>query len=366
LQGMQEIGGFVDVEDSRPIPAIEWEMAVDRAQAARFDVNMQIIGNFIKLVTNGLRVTTYRPDESDDEVDIMLRFPENRRGLDQLDRLRVVTEDGAVPISNFVTRTPVQKISRIDRTDLMRVMTIRADVEKGVLVDDKVQAFKTWLHDHPLPEGVFLRFKGEDEEQQEAANFLQGAFMLALASMALVLLFQFNRVYQMLIIMSAVFLSTVGVLLGLLVTQQPFGIVMCGVGVISLAGIVVNNNIIFIDTYNTLRARGMAVRDALIQTGTLRLRPILLTAGTTVLGLIPMVTTMNINFISREVTFGAPSTQWWQQLSTSIAGGLTFATILTLFFTPALITLAERWFARTSDPVKKVSKRHYSLYKKET
>ncbi|MGB1540261.1 MAG: efflux RND transporter permease subunit, partial [Rickettsiales bacterium] len=139
-----------------------------------------------------------------------------------------------------------------------------------------------------------------------------------------------------------VLFSTGGVLLGLLITQQPFGIVMCGVGIIALSGIVVNNNIIFIDTYQQLMREGLSERDALLRTGAQRLRPILLTAGTTVLGLIPMVIGMNIHFVTGEIQFGAPSSQWWTQLSTSIAGGLAFATILTLFFTPCLLAIGHR------------------------
>ncbi len=343
LEGLREVGGVRDIEDSRPIPAIAWEMEVDRALAARFGIDIGTIGNFVKLVTNGLVVSTYRPDEADDEVDIQLRFPKEKRGLDQLDQLRTITSQGAVPISNFVTRTPKPKVGRIERVDGYRVLNVKADVEPGVLVDNKVQELASWIQARQLDPQVNIAFKGEDEEQKEASAFLSSAFLLALFSMALVLVTQFNSIYHMLIIMSAVFLSTTGVLLGLLVTNQPFGIVMCGVGVIALSGIVVNNNIIFIDTYQRLRREGVDAHAALLRTGALRLRPILLTAGTTVLGLIPMVVAMNIDFLTREVTFNAPSTQWWRQLSTSIAGGLTFATVLTLFFTPALLLLGERF-----------------------
>ena len=153
---------------------------------------------------------------------------------------------------------------------------------------------------------------------------------------------QFNGIYKAFVVLSAVFLSTGGVMLGLLVTYQPYGIVMCGVGIIALAGTVVSNNIIFIDTFEELRREGWSVTDALLETGSQRLRAILLTAGTTVIGLIPMVAQMNIDFVNREVSFGAPSTQWWVQLSTTIAGGMSFATVLTLFLTPCLLVLGDR------------------------
>ena len=167
--------------------------------------------------------------------------------------------------------------------------------------------------------------------------------------MAIILVTQFNSFYQALLILSAVVLSTVGVLLGLLITGQPFGIVMSGVGVIALAGIVVNNNIVLIDTYNILRRRGMDTIEAVIRTGAQRLRPVLLTTVTTVLGLMPMVLGVNIDLIDRSVAIGGPSTQWWTQLATAVAGGLTFATLLTLVLTPSLLVLGERLkFARPS------------------
>ena len=157
---------------------------------------------------------------------------------------------------------------------------------------------------------------------------------------------QFNSFYQTLLILSAVILSIIGVLIGLLVTQQPFGIVMCGVGVIALAGIVVNNNIVLIDTFNILRAEGLEIREAVLRTCAQRLRPVMLTTVTTILGLMPMVLTMNIDLLTREIAFGAPSTQWWSQLATSIAGGLAFATLLTLILTPCLLALGSNNLTR--------------------
>ncbi len=339
---MEEVGGFKGVTDSRSIPAIEWEMEVNREKAARFNLNIQQIGNFIKMVTNGLMVTTYRPDDADDEVDIVLRYPEENRSILQLDNVRAINTAGqAIPVSSVVERVAKQKVGRVERVEGVRVLTVKADVQPGVLVDDKVKEMAAWLQASPLDPEVRLKFKGEDEEQKEAGNFLKNAFLLALFIMLLMLTIQFNSLFDTLVIMSAIFLSTVGVLFGLLITYQPFGIVMCGVGVITLAGTVVSNNIIFIDTYRVLRKQGMEIKEALVRTGAQRMRPILLTAGTTVVGLVPMVFAMNIDFIARDVTFGAPSTQWWQQLSTSIAGGLTFATILTLFFTPCLLLIGE-------------------------
>ncbi len=339
-QGMEEIGGFRDLEDSRPIPEIEWQYRINRELASRFGADVLLAGSFMKLVSNGLIADTYRPDDADEELDVVVRFPESERTISQLERLRITTASGErVPLGNFVQREAQPTINTIDRVDQMRVMTIKADVVPDILPDQKVSELTDWLGQQEWDPRVQVSFKGEDEEQREAGQFLMGAFVLALFGMFLIMVTQFNSIYYTIVVMSAVFFSTGGVLLGLLITDQPFGIVMCGVGVISLAGIVVNNNIIFIDTYSKLLAQGVAVKEALIRTGAQRLRPILLTAGTTVLGLLPMVVGMNIDFAARDITFGAPSSQWWQQLSTSIAGGLAFATILTLFFTPALLLL---------------------------
>lgn len=344
--GLQKIGGFTDVTDSRPLPGIEWEMRVDRAEAARYGADVATVGSAVQLVTNGIKVGGYRPDDTDDEVDIRVRFPHGDRSVDQLDRLRVPTLNGAVPVANFVERRPAPRVGTIERVDGRRVLTVAADVPEGVLPDDKVGQIRAWLaQESPLDSSVEVAFKGEDEEQREAEAFLGRALGIALFVMAIILVTQFNSFYQAMLILSAVVLSTVGVLLGLLITNQPFGIVMSGVGVIALAGIVVNNNIVLIDTYNALRAQGMAAREALLRTGAQRLRPVILTTVTTVLGLLPMVLSLNVDLIGREITVGSPSTQWWTQLATAVAGGLTFATVLTLVLTPSLLQLQESFAA---------------------
>jgi multidrug efflux pump len=179
-------------------------------------------------------------------------------------------------------------------------------------------------------------------DQRESEEFLSRAFMAALFIMAIILVTQFNSFYQALLILTAILFSTVGVLIGLLVTDQPFGIVMCGVGVIALAGIVVNNNIVLIDTYNLLHKRGASAVEAALLTCAQRLRPVLLTTITTILGLMPMVLGMNFDLIHRHVQIGGPSTQWWTQLATAVAGGLAFATLLTLIVTPSLLVLGDR------------------------
>ncbi len=188
-----------------------------------------------------------------------------------------------------------------------------------------------------------IRFGGQNEEQENSSAFLQNAFIVALGVMALILITQFNSFYQAFLILSAVLFSTVGgVFAGLLIFQKPFGIIMSGIGgVIALAGIVVNNNIVLIDTYNQIRKRGLEKSEAILRTGVQRLRPVLLTTVTTILGLLPMVLEMNIDLVNQKVEFGAPSTQWWSQLATAVAGGLAFATLLTLVLTPCLLMLGR-------------------------
>jgi multidrug efflux pump len=342
IRGMlDEIGGFVDVNDSRFIPGIEWQLRVDRAEASRYGADITAVGNLIQLVTNGIRIGSYRPNDTDDEVEIRVRYPIGDRSIDQLDRLRIPSERGAVPISNFVTRLAKPKVGTIKRSDGQRVMTVEADVEEGILPDFKVSEIRKRLAQTEFDPSIEFTFKGEDKEQREAEAFLLKAFGVALFVMAIILVTQFNSFYQALLILSAVFFSTIGVLLGLLVTGQPFGIVMSGVGVIALAGIVVNNNIVLIDTYNRQRQNGRDAFESVLRTGALRLRPVLLTTLTTILGLLPMVLGVNIDFIGREISIGGPSTQWWTQLATAVAGGLAFATLLTLIMTPCLLLLGE-------------------------
>ena len=346
----ESLDGLRDIQDSRPVPGIEWRVEVDREQAARFGADILLVGNTIKLVTNGLKVGDYRPVDADDEVDILARLLKDDRDLDRLDALRLQTDRGLAPVTNFVTREAAPKLGTIERVETRRVMTVEADVEEGVLPDAKVRELREWLKTAELDERVTARFKGEDEEQEAAKKFLTDAFFVALFIMAIILVTQFNSFYQALLILSAVIFSTVGVLLGLMITGEPFGIVMSGVGVIALAGIVVNNNIVLIDTYNVLRRRGVEAREAVLRTGAQRLRPVLLTTITTILGLLPMVYQLNINLFTRAIEQGAPSTQWWTQLATAVAGGLAFATLLTLVMTPCLLMLkeniAEWWHER--------------------
>ena len=334
----ETIEGLKDIEDNRPVPGVEWRLRVNQQQAAKFGADVAVIGNIVRLVTNGLDIADYRPDDSDEEISIAVRFPKENRTLKQLDRIQIQTAFGLVPLSNFLTREAKPKTNTLRRTNSMRSMAVMADVKPGVLTDDLVVEIRNWmLTETKFDPRLNISFQGEDKEQKEAGQFLSRALAIALFLMTIILVTQFNRFYSAFLILSAVVLSTVGVMLGLIIIQQPFGIVMSGIGVIALAGIVVNNNIVLIDTYDRLVKMSATPMEAILRTGAQRLRPVLLTTVTTILGLLPMVMQINVNLITREVTSGAPSTQWWQQLSTTIAFGLAFATILTLFVTPALL-----------------------------
>ncbi|MEQ3658167.1 MAG: efflux RND transporter permease subunit [Glaciecola sp.] len=342
---MEDIGGFIDVEDSRPLPSIEWRLKVNRQKAAEFGADVTLVGNAVTLITNGVLLAEYRPDDAEEEVEIRLRFPRSDRTLEQLNRLRVPSQNGQIPISNFVTFEPAPKTSIINRTDGKRVMTIKAAVDPELLPDAQVNKIKEALQGLELPRGINVKFKGQDEDIQETMTFLSKAFITAIFLMSIILVTQFNSFYQAMLVLSAIVFSTAGVLLGLLVTGQAFGVVMVGLGVIALAGIVVNNNIVLIDTYNDLKKRGMSAQEALLRTGAQRMRPVLLTSVTTVLGLLPMVFALTIDIVGRDLSIGAPSAQWWTQLASAIAGGLTFATLLTLFLTPCLLMLGENMSA---------------------
>ncbi len=343
---MEKHEGIVNIEDSRPLPSIEWQIKVDRAEAARFGADISLVGAMIQLVTNGIKIGEYRPDDSDDEIDIRVRYPEGSRSLAQIDELRIPSANGLIPIRTFVDRVPAQQVSTIRRTDMRRTMSIDADVASEFLVADVVAEIRELMPNLAIDPRVSAKFRGSTEDQEEDMAFLSRAMMMALSIMAIILVTQFNSIYQAGLILTAVVFSTGGVLLGHLIMGKPFGVIMSSIGVITLAGIVVNNNIVFIDTYNVLRARGEAAYDAVLRTCAIRLRPVLLTTVTTVVGLMPMVLGININLIDREITVGAPSSQWWTQLASSVAGGLAFATILTLLLTPSLLMIQANFMRR--------------------
>jgi multidrug efflux pump len=349
-----------DLDDGQPLPGIDWKIEVDKSEAAKYGAGVNTVGSAVQLVTNGLKATEYRPVDSDKSVDILVRFPSDHRSLDQIDDLRVQTAMGHVPIGNFVTRVPAPRVGYINRVNGNRVMTVAANVAEGVQTAKVQQEIAAELAKADLGPGVLFKLKGEDEERAKAGAFLLKAFGTAIFLIFAILLAQFNKLTSVGLVLTAVVLSTFGVLLGLLIMGQPFGVVMTGIGVIANAGVIVNNNIVLIDTYDRLRREGVAAYDAILETCRERARPVVLTAVTAILGVLPIAFGVNIEFLSREVTIGAPATQWWINLSTAIVFGLGFATVLTLIVTPAalmaienmrewrlrLVARVRMWFAR--------------------
>lgn len=342
----------IDVSNGLPLPGIDWELRVNRGEAARYGASPGAVGAVVQMVTSGLKLSDYRPAGSDDAVDIVLRLPSDQRNIAALDQLRIETQDGPVPISNFVTRQPAATVGTLTRIDGARTVTIQAGISAGVQAQPVRDAVAALVEAElaakgATAQGIRWTMAGEDEEQAEAGAFLAKAFIAALFLIFAVLLAQFNKFISVGLVLSAVVMSTIGVFLGLMIMGQPFGVVMTGIGVIALAGVVVNNNIVLIATYDDLRHHGMGKIDAILETCRERARPVVLTALTAIFGVLPIAFGLNLELLNHETTIGAPSTQWWISLSSAIVYGLAFATILTLVVTPSMLMLV------TPDDVRK-------------
>ena len=351
-----------DVEDTRPLPGIEWDLQIDRDVASRFGANAQSIGTAVQLVTDGIFVGDYRPDDSDQQVDIRVRYPSEFRGIHALDNVRVATLNGMVPASTFVKVVPAPQVNSIERVDGHRVYHIRANmkaqcsdavktdcVAKAVLPSAEVAQLKDWIGKQNFPGTVNIKFKGADEAQDESGNFLLEAGLMALFLIGIVLLALFNSFYHTGLILIAVILAMIGSLLGMVVMGQSFSIIMTGTGMLALAGIVVNHNIVLIDTFHRLRDAGMEPIEAVIRSSAQRLRPVFLTTITAIGGLLPMMAAVEIDFWNRDVTIGGPNALMWVQLSTAIVFGLGFSKLITLGLVPAMLALPYRirnWRAR--------------------
>ncbi len=398
--------GLIKIEDSLPLPGIDWQIDVDVAKAGRFGANVATVGAMVQLVTRGILLGEMRPDSTDEEIEIRVRLPDEDRVLSTLDTLKVRTPDGLVPLSNFVTRQPVAKLAEINRVDQERYFDVKADVEAGLSkayiedpdgtqqrlallrevtegseptgatfdgpngkslelvqltgdssVDDLRTAFDNgdlqfglinpneriavlteWLDTDPFPGTINWEWTGDQEEQAESGAFLANAFLGALGLMFVILLAQFNSFYNSVLVLLAVVLSTTGVLIGMLVMEQPFSIIMTGTGIVALAGIVVNNNIVLIDTYQEY-SRYMPRIEAIVRTAEARIRPVLLTTLTTMAGLTPMMFGLSLDFINGGYSIDSPTALWWKQLATAVVFGLGIATVLTLIVTPSFLAL---------------------------
>ena len=357
-------------------------------------------------MTRGILLDTMRVDSSDEEIEIRVRLPRKDRVLSTLDSLKVRTQDGLVPLSNFISRKPVAKLAQINRVDQERYYDVKADVADGLLKlvlpgdetnpetrlalvrkatdgtidgdvltngagdrftvvsltdttnlavvrtvledgtarivpinpNERIAELTEWLDTNPFPNSVEWEWTGDQEEQAESGAFLSKAFLGALGLMFIILLAQFNSFYNSLLVLLAVVLSTTGVLIGMMVMQQPFSIIMTGTGIVALAGIVVNNNIVLIDTYQEY-SRYMPRIEAIVRTAEARIRPVLLTTTTTMAGLAPMMFGLSLDFIGGGYSIDSPTSLWWKQLATAVVFGLGIATILTLIVTPSFLAL---------------------------
>ncbi|MDA8634919.1 efflux RND transporter permease subunit [Rhodobacteraceae bacterium] len=352
--------GLTLVEDTRPLPGIDWQIDVDVEKAGRYGADVATVGAMVQLVTRGILLDTMRVETSDEEIEIRVRLPEKDRVLSTLDGLKLRTREGLVPLSNFITRQPVKKLAEINRIDQKRYFDIKAGVlpglsrsetdntgfEKEILINanERIAFLTRYLKANPLPPGVSWEWTGDQEDEAESQAFLSKAFIAALALMFIILLAQFNSFFNSFIVLLAVVLSTIGVLIGMLVMQQAFSIIMTGTGIVALAGIVVNNNIVLIDTYQEL-SRYMPRIEAIIRTAEQRIRPVLLTTITTMAGLAPMMFGLSLDFINGGYSIDSPTALWWKQLATAVVFGLGIATVLTLLLTPSL--LAARYWVVT-------------------
>ena len=344
---LKSMDGIMEVDDTRSLPGIEWIINVDRELAGKYGVDVSIIGSIIQLVTNGILVDKYRPDDSEDEVDIRVRFPRDYRQLEQFDQLRIPTPDGAIPLSNFVKREPQQKVTSIERSNGTRILKIRANTMidpitgRKILPFDKNVEIGNWINEQNFSKDVEIKFAGTNEDGEESAAFLGRAMLGALFLMFIILLTQFNSFYQAAITLSTVVLSTVGALTGLLITGQVFSVIMSGLGIVSLAGIIVNNSIVLIDTFNRLKNDAKSLNEAILHSAAQRLRPIVLTTTTTMIGLTPVALQITIDWFGRSIEFGGLMSAWWVPFSTAVIWGLGFSSLLTLFLIPTLLALPE-------------------------
>ena len=340
------LGQLPHVEDIRDnlvegTPSVR--VRIDRQKAALFGLSTGSIGFALKAAYNGLAVSSFR--DGSDDYDITVQLPDKDRQVTDVLRQLMITVPGgsSVPLSTLATVDITGSMGSITRINNQRVVTVKANVD-----EDKIPAAvvrtqaEEMLAKMPLPPGYKVAFTGENQDQQESEAFLSKAFIIALLLIFLVIVAQFNSVSQPFLIMTSVILATGGAFSGLMIYKMPFGIIMTGIGVISLAGVAVNNAIVLIDYTNQLRARGFSIKDAVIFAGATRLRPVFLTAITTILGLVPMVTGVSYDFTKMSMSWVSESSQFWQSMAVVVSSGLLIATFLTLVVVPTLYFLLER------------------------
>ena len=337
LKMMKESDEFIDTSSDMATPKPQIKIDVDREKAAEYGVDVATLGTLARLLTDGVLVGTYLPESAPEQVDIRIRYPWEERSMADLANLRIPASRGLMPIENFVQLSPSLSPTIITRVNSRNVQTVESGLVPGVTVVEATETLRQKIKQSDFAKGVEFDFTGELDDQNEAMSFLLLAFALAIFLMLFVLLLQLNSFFQGALVLSAIVFSLAGVLLALLVRQEPFSVVMSGIGIMALAGIVVNNNIVLIDAYNEYRSDGLSPMDAAVKAAMQRLNPVLLTATTTIVGLLPMVLGLTVDFFERDIFMGAPSGQYWIQLSTALVGGLLVATFITLLLTPAML-----------------------------
>jgi multidrug efflux pump len=341
--GAPPLEGLVDISDNLNTGRPEFQVDIDRERAGRFGLTTSQIATTIRAAINGIEASTYRTGE--DEYDITVRLRErDRESLETLRSLTILHEGQQIPLVAVADISVGSGLGNITRLDQERVVTVEGDVAEGLNANAVLGSVQSYLAPYvanEVPQGITIRYTGESEDQQESFGFLTTALLIGIALITIILLLQFNSIGNPLIIMIATGLSLLGVMLGLILTRTPFGL-FTFIGIISLAGIVVNNAIVLIDYIEQLRGRGLEKQAAVIEGGATRLRPVLLTAFTTVIGLIPLTFGINIDFVGLIVdldpafAFGSENTQFWGPMGTAIISGLTFATFLTLVIVPVM------------------------------
>ncbi|MEO6396495.1 MAG: efflux RND transporter permease subunit, partial [Devosia sp.] len=337
-----DLGDTIDVEDGRPSPGIDWEVTIDRVAAAKYGIGVRELAPYVQLVTSGVRIGAYRPDDSTDELDIRVRLPKEQRTFDALDSLRIVTPKGLVPVSNFVKRQAVPKVASLSRRNGVYAMSVAANLTPGVMADSKIAQVKKWeaaeMQAGTIPSDTKLVFGGAEEQIGDTNAFIMKALGAALFLIFLILLIEYNSFWQVIVTISTVVMSLAGVFLGMSVTGMSFSAIMTGLGIVALAGIVVKNGIVLTDTYNHYnRDDGVEPIKAMLLTISQRVRPVLLTATVTALGVIPMALNIEFDFIRREIVVGGLAGSWFTHLSAALVSGLFVSTALTLVMVPVMI-----------------------------
>lgn len=322
-------------------PTLEW--AVDRPRAGVFGLTQGNVSTTLQLAVGGVRSGTF--GHGDDEQDIVIRLPrEYRMDTNLLKSVSIPTLfGGSVPLASVASAELVPGPVTIKHFNRRRVLNASAEVQPEVRADATVrQAFQDQVGAYTFPAGISHQFGGAAQEQQDAQAFLLKAFGVAILLILLVLVLQFNSVPVSAIVLTSVVLSLMGVFAGLLVVQMPFGIVMTGIGVISLAGVVVNNAIVLLDAIQRFEQQGQETLKAIVTASMIRFRPVVLTAVTTVLGLVPMALKFNIDFKNLALQFNTGTSQFWQSMAVAVIFGLFVATVLTLGVVPTLYLLYAR------------------------